>query len=122
MNLSSGRFLFRRFLFEHLSLGYRLGAKRYLEYSDQLSAKDEKIIHDYSKQRCNLNQTSSGEPLIWALLVWAPLVGAPLVGVQLNDKDKKTNFSQLFIKKMHFETNHIGLGQVVFAILTYIDH
>ena len=32
------------------------------EHSDQLNAKDEKIIQDYSQQRCILNQTSSGEP------------------------------------------------------------
>ena len=44
------------------------------------NAKDEKIIHDYSQQRCILNQTSSGEPAIGALLVWAPLVGYLLLG------------------------------------------
>ena len=73
-------------------------------------AKDEKIIHDYSQQRCILNQTSSGKPVIGAHLVLVTLIGVPLVGYlfggkrypdyvdQLNAKDKKI---------IHFETNHI---------------
>ena len=44
-------------------------------------AKDEKIIHDYSQQRCILNQTSSGKPVVGALFVLVTLIGVPLVGV-----------------------------------------
>ena len=45
------------------------------------NAKDEKIIHDYSQQRCILNQTSSGKPVVGALFVLVTLIGVPLVGV-----------------------------------------
>ena len=45
------------------------------------NAKDEKIIQDYSQQRCILNQTSSGKPVVGALFVLVTLVGVLLVGV-----------------------------------------
>ena len=45
------------------------------------NAKDEKIIHDYSQQRCILNKTSSGKPVVGALFVLVILIGVPLVGV-----------------------------------------
>ena len=44
------------------------------------NAKDEKIIHDYSQQRCILNKNSSGEPVDRALLVLETLVGVPFLG------------------------------------------
>ena len=45
------------------------------------NAKDEKIIQDYSQQRCILNQTSSGKPVVGALFVLVTLIGVHLVGV-----------------------------------------
>ena len=45
-------------------VGVPFGGEEVPEYSDQLNAKDKKIIHDYSQQGGILNQTPSGEPVI----------------------------------------------------------
>ena len=63
-------------------LGYIFwGGELPREHSDQLNAKDEKTIHDYSQQRCILNQTLSGKPDLGALLVSVTFTGVLLVRV-----------------------------------------